>query len=154
MRGLLQQNFRRSPAEIKIKCYQTLIQSILGYALDVWSPYHIGLINQLESVHRRVACFVFQDYRHTSSVTNMLHILQWPTLEKKRVASRAIMIFKIINGLIDIPVEPPIFTSNNLLTRGHQQKFIQLPTRSQGLMHISIPFPPMQLEFGTHCLHQ
>ena len=130
VRGLLQRNFRRSPAEIKIKCYQTLIQPILGYALDVWSPYHIGLINQLESVHRRAARFIFQDYRRTSSITNMLHILQWPTLEKKRVASRAIMIFKIINGLIDIPIESPIFTSNNLLTRGHQQKFIQLPTRT------------------------
>ena len=151
MRGLLQRNFRRSPAEIKIKCYQTLIQLILGYASDVWPPYCIGLINQLESVHRRAARFVFQDYRHTSSVTNMLHILQWPTLEKKRVASRAIMIFKISNGLIDIPVEPPIFTSNNLLTRGHQQKFIQLPTRTDAYLN---SFSPMQLEFGTYYLHQ
>ena len=132
VRGLLQRNFRRSPAEIKIidKCYQTLIQPILGYASVVRSPYRIGLINQLESVHHRAARFVFQDYRHTSSITNMLHILQWPTLEKKRIASRAIMMFKIINALIDIPVKPPIFTPNNLPTRGHQQKFIQLPTRT------------------------
>ena len=43
VRGLLQQNFRRSPAEIKIKCYQTLIQPILEYASVVWSPYRIGL---------------------------------------------------------------------------------------------------------------
>ena len=105
----------------------------------MWSPYHIGLINQLESVHCHAARFVFQDYRHTSSVTNMLHILQWPTLENKRVASRAIMIFKIINGLIDIPIKPPIFTSNNLLTRGHQQKFIQLPTRTDAYLN---SFPP------------
>ena len=119
----------------------------------MWSPYCIGLINQLESVHRRAARFIFQDYRHTSSVTNMLHILQWPTLEKKRVVSRAIMIiFKIINGLIDIPVEPPILTSNNLLTIEATSR--NLSNCQQGLMHISIPFPPMQLEFGTRCLRQ
>ena len=40
-------------------------------------------------------------------------MLEWPTLEQRRVMCRATMMFKIINGLIDIPVEPPIFISNN-----------------------------------------
>ena len=72
----------------------------------------------------------------------MLHILRWPiaTLEKKRITSRAIMMF-IINGLIDIPVEPLIFTSNNLPTRSHQQKIYSC-SYQQGSMHTSIPFFP------------
>ena len=71
-------------------------------------------------VQCRAAWFIFQDYKCTSSVTNMLHTLEWPTLEQGRVMCCATMMFKIINSLIDIPVDPPIFISNNCLTRGHQ----------------------------------
>ena len=112
VRGFLQRDFKQSPAEVKIQCYLTFVQPILEYAA-VWSPYHTTLINQLESVQRRAARFIFQDYKHTSSVTNMLHALG-PTPEQRRIMCCAIMMFIIINGVIDIPVEPPIFISNNL----------------------------------------
>ena len=79
----------------------------------------------------------------------MLHILQWPTLEKKGTISHAIVMFEIINGIIDIPVEPTIFTSNNQPTGGHQQKFIRLPTRTDAYLN---SFFPIQSESGTHCL--
>ena len=61
----------------------TLVQSILEYPSAVWSPCHTTLINQLDSVQHYTARFIFQDYKRTSSVTNMLHALEWPTLEQE-----------------------------------------------------------------------
>ena len=73
------------------------------------------MLVQLESVQHHAAQYIFQDYKRASSVTNMLHTLEWPTLEQRRVMCHTTMMLKIINGLIDIPVEPyeQIFEGHN-----------------------------------------
>ena len=73
-----------------------------------------------------MARFVFNDYDRTTSVTELLRQLSWPSLQQRRLCDRTLMIFKIIHNLVDIPVEPPNFIPNTIFTRGNTQKFIQL----------------------------
>ena len=124
--GFLYRNFKNCPIHVKKKCYETLVRPILEYASTVWSPYYIKNINRIEAVQRRMARFVFNDYDRTTSVTELLRQLSWPSLQQRRLCDRTLMIFKIIHNLVDIPVEPPNFIPNTIFTRGNTQKFIQL----------------------------
>ena len=44
-----------------------------------------------------------RDYHRTSSVTNMLCQLNWPTLEHRRKVSKLVMLYKIHHRTVDVP---------------------------------------------------
>ena len=77
------------------------IKSSSMHVATVWSPalYHQHNIAKLEMVQRRVARFVTNNYDRTASVTQMLHSLQWDTLEARRNNLRAVLLYKIINKM-------------------------------------------------------
>jgi len=116
-----------------------MVQPILEYASVIWSPYYTTLIEQLESIQHHSAHFIFNDYNHYSSVTNMLVELGWSTLRQQRTKCCAIMMFKIINHMIDIPPRPPIFITNDRSTRWYHHKFIQLSTRINSYLNSFFP---------------
>ena len=60
------------------------------------------LTDQLEMVQRRAARWVTGRYYNTSSVTGMLHSLDWRTLEQRRVDSRLCVLYKIRNRLVAV----------------------------------------------------
>ena len=75
-----------------------------------------------------------------ASVTQMLADINWPTLARCRDELKAIMMFKIINHLVDIPVNPfltPISTVHS--TRGHNMRFMQPMTRIDSYMYSFFP---------------
>ena len=55
-------------------------------------------------VHRRAARFVLNNYNFTDSVTSMLQSLHWPTLETIRRFLNLVLMFKILNNQIHIPI--------------------------------------------------
>jgi len=65
-----------------------MVRPQLEYALDVWDPYHVEDIMELEKVQRRAACWVLNDYGRYSFVTSMLEQLSWPSLQLRRKSSR------------------------------------------------------------------
>ena len=56
-------------------------------------------------VQRRAARFVTNRFHNRSSAIDMLEHLNWETLESRRTKAQLLMLFKIINGLVDIPQE-------------------------------------------------
>ena len=56
-------------------------------------------------VQRRAARFCHYDYRRTSSVTSMIQNLGWEELQHRREQCKTIMMYRIVNDLIDIPAE-------------------------------------------------
>ena len=50
------------------------------YANVVWDPHQQYLIDNIEMVQWQAARWVKQDYRLTSSVSDMIEDLGWPTL--------------------------------------------------------------------------
>ena len=56
-------------------------------------------------VQRQAARFVLSNYDQYASITQMLNNIGWTTLSKKREKLRAIMMFKIINNLVEVSTD-------------------------------------------------
>ena len=65
-----------------------LVRPRVEYAASIWDPHTKDQINSIEKIQRRAARVVTNDHRKTSSVTKMLKVLNWPTLEDRRKAAR------------------------------------------------------------------
>ena len=110
VRGFLYRNIKHCSPDVKNRCYKIFIRPILEYASIIWSPYYNKYVNKLEAVQRRMARFVYE-YGFIS-VTNLLKNLSWPTLQQRRTCNRGIMLYKILNKQVEIPIIPIIFRSN------------------------------------------
>ena len=73
------QLFNFSPS-VKASAYLAIVCPVLEYAASVWDPYQQNDILSLEKAAR----WALSDYNTLNSVTNMLEILDWPTLESRR----------------------------------------------------------------------
>ena len=117
--AFLRRNLHHCPSSTKSLCYLTLVRPLTEYASVVWDPFTTENINKLEMVQRRAARMVYSDYRTTSSVTTMLAQLQWNTLQERRAQHKAIMMYRIVNQLVDIPSQtliPTISPRGNNIT--------------------------------------
>jgi len=65
-----------------------MIRPQLEYASDVWDPYHVEDITELEKVQQRAARWVMNDYGRYSSVTSMLEQLSRSSLQLCRKSFR------------------------------------------------------------------
>lgn len=121
-RAFIQRNLQHCPRNTKAACYTTLVRPLVEYACTVWDPHTALNIQKLEAVQRRSARFVMNNYSQTSSVTSMLEILQWTSLEERRARNKAIMMYRIVHGLVAIPTTElhPTMTS----ARGHTNRFL------------------------------
>ena len=144
VRAFLQRNLRQCPANVRERCYLTLVRPILEYVCVVWSPYTMTNIDKLERVQRKAARCVCNDYSMYSSVTNMLNRMHWTTLQVRR---ENLMIYKIVNNLVEIDIGNSLI-KNNLPTRGHSNRFKQLYLPE--LIRLNIPSTPMQLNCGIN----
>ena len=102
--GFVRRNFKACSRKIKEDLYFTYVKPVLEYAAAVWAPHTRLSINKLESVQRRAARFVMNDYFQTSSVTNMLFCLNWTTIEVHFKFLRLQMLHKIIYNHVDVPL--------------------------------------------------
>jgi hypothetical protein len=75
---------------VKDRAYQTLVRPKFEYCCTVWDPYRSENIYSLEK-------------HNTSSITDMMHTLSWPTLQEHRIKARLQMFHKIVNNKIEIP---------------------------------------------------
>ena len=121
-RAFLQRNIYQCPRKTKELCYKTLVRPQMEYASIIWDPHTANYTQSLEMVQRRAASFVTGDFYRTSSVNNMLHQLQWPTLQERRAENKVIMMFRIVNNLVAIPTECLIPTAATV--RGHNHRYL------------------------------
>ena len=74
---------------------------MVEYASTMWDPHTRRNINKLEQVQRHSARYVTGNQDYTSSISAMVHDLEWPTLEQRRHHCRLTMLYKIYNRLVD-----------------------------------------------------
>ena len=82
--GILQRSLSSCDRSVKEHCYLSLVRPIVEYATVAWSPNTKKGIDCIESVQRRGARFVNNDYSRYSSVSSMLTDLNWPSLQLRR----------------------------------------------------------------------
>ena len=137
-RAFLQRNIDCCPMRIKDTCYKMMVRPIIEYAAIIWSPHtQSATVCKIETVQRKAARFVCNNYYRYSSVTNMLQQLGWPTLERRRSEAKATMMYKIINNLVQVNQRDLICNYSN--TRGHPFRFIHLPSRIDVYCHSYFP---------------
>ena len=121
--SFLQRNLSSCPKDIKEASYKTLVRPQLEYAATVWDPSTKAGINKVKAVQRSAARFCHNDYRLTSSVTSMIQNLGCEELQHRRGQCKTIMMYRIVNDLIDIPAENYL-THSSTTTRGHGTGFL------------------------------
>ena len=134
----MQRNLISCPMQVKINCYNTFVRPILDYCSTIWSPYTMSNINKIEAIQRRAARFVFKDFACFSSVTSMLCSLSWPTLRERRCSLKLLMLYKIVNQLVNI--SPASYLKRTTrLSRRQNCCYQQLPTRTEAYANSFFP---------------
>ena len=83
--------------------YCALVRSNLEYCSSIWSPYTTKGIEKLERVQRRATKFILKTEDTYACRLNKLNLL---SLEKRRLLADVTFLYKALNGIIDINVEP------------------------------------------------
>ena len=84
------------------------------------------------------ARFMCNNYSRYNSVTDMLNMLNWQSLEQRRNQAKSIMFYKIINNIVSGNSHQYLQPSV-AITRGHHLRFIQLQTRVDVYLHSFLP---------------
>ena len=102
--GFLKRNVKVKDSSLKEKAYKAIVRPTVEYCSSVWDPLHKTQAATIEKVQRRAARWVTGRYHNTSSVTDMLGDLGWRELNQRRADNRLCMVYKIVHGLVAIPV--------------------------------------------------
>ena len=105
---------------------KNLVRSSLEYSSAVWDPFRQKDIDKLEKIQRSAARFVIQNYRQTASVTSLLQNLGWTDLKTRRKNSRLVSMFKILNELVEIPINDRLIPADRRTRGGHNQAYKHL----------------------------
>ena len=123
--GFIRRNLRDCTVPVKAATYTAMVRPSLEYASTVWDTPNQAHIKLLESVQRRATRYVYNDYhsRTPGCVTKMVENLNWEPLTARRKTNRLSMLYRIQHGLVDIPKEKYLHSSDSR-TRG-QHRFFQ-----------------------------
>ena len=94
--------FRTSPLFDRSSIYKYHTFKSIEIILDYQDH---TILRKLEMVQRRSARFALNRWDRTDSVTQMLSELEWCPLQERRKTSRLIMMFKITQELVTVPIE-------------------------------------------------
>ena len=100
--GFLRRNLQIHQKHIKVNAYKTLVRPQIEYASTIWDLFTQENQNKIEMAQRRAACFACNNYRHEASVTSILDELGWCGLKQQRADQRLIMLYKIVNNLVEV----------------------------------------------------
>ena len=126
--GFLKRNINTKLPKVRETAYNTLVRPKLEYASPIWDPHTKDKISQIEKVQRRAARWTTSNYDYRSSVTFMIENLGWWTLEQRRSDVRLCLFYRIVYGLVAVPIpdyiQPKTWTSKNC----HSMTFRQIHT--------------------------
>ena len=135
--AFMRRNLSSCPRSTKEACYKTLVRPQVEYASTVWDPPTKAMTHRVEMVQRRAARFVSGNYLRTSSVGSMIASLGWQSLQQRREQAKAVMMYRIINGLVAIDMPPYIRPQR--ATRGHCLRLIPPYCRTQTMKESFFP---------------
>ena len=137
--GFLRRNVLINNVDTKTSAYITLVCPHLEYCASIWSPHTDKYNYKLEMVQRRAARYCTNRYHNTSSVTDMLQDLNWETLESRRTKLQLVVMYKIINDLVDIPCDAYLTPATTQTRAIHLKKLRQYPTRTDTFKYSFFP---------------
>ena len=126
--GFIRRNIKTKMSKVRETAYNTLVRPQLEYTSAVWDPHTKERITQIEKVQRRAAHWTVNNFDQQASVTKIIQKLGWRTLEQRRADARLCLFYKIIHGLVAVPLPDYIQYSNRISRYFHSMTFRQVHT--------------------------
>ena len=142
--GFIRRNVKTKSPQIREMAYQSLVRPQLEYSASVWDPHVKEQIKKIEMVQRRAARWTLNDYARSSSVTQMLNQLNWQTLEERGSVARLCLFYKIVNGLVAVPIPDYIQPSHRISRYCHSMTFRQIHTGKDYYKYSFFPLAVVQ----------
>ena len=89
------------PSRSLINIYQSIVEPYFGYCSIVWNGISEGLAEKLQKLQNRAARIITGSH-YMAPTKDMLEKLGWTNLEVRRNKQKALMMFKIINGMTPV----------------------------------------------------
>ena len=126
--GYIRRNIKCQNTDVRESAYNTLVKPQLEYASAVWDPHTKERISKIEMVQRRPARWTLRNYDHQVSLTEMINKLGWRTLEQRRADARLCLFYKIVYGLVAVPLPDHVQYSHRISRYCHSMTFRQVYT--------------------------
>ena len=126
--GYIRRNIKCQNTDVRESAYNTLVKPQLEYASAVWDPHTKERISKIEMVKRRAARWTLRNFDHQASVTEMINKLGWRTLEQRRADARLCLFYKIVYGLVAVPLPDHVQYSHRISRYCHSMTFRQVYT--------------------------
>ena len=94
----------------------------------MWDLHTKVRTSQIEQVQRRAARWTVSNYDWQASATQIVQDLLWRTLDQRRADARLCLFYKVIHGLVAIPLPDYIQYSNRISRYCHSMTFMQVST--------------------------
>ena len=126
--GFIRRNIRTKLPKVRETAYNTLVQTQLEYASPIWDPSSKNNMLQIDMIQRRAARWTTSDSSTRSSVTAMLGKLGWRSLQQRRADARLCMFYRIVYGLVAIPMPEYIQPNTHVSKYCHSMSFREVHT--------------------------
>lgn len=137
--GFIRRNLKSCTRDTKSSAYTTLVRPIIEYSSSVWDPHTNEHIHELGKIQRRAARSTCNDYRRTTSATELIRGLGWDLLSTRRKISRVSVLHKAIGGHLALPVSDYLRPTTRTTRRSSPNSYIQPQTRLNGFKNSFVP---------------
>ena len=103
--AFLHRNLKSCPHALKGTTYISMVHSVLEYCAPIWDPHLQGDKNNLEKFQRRAAQFIMSDHKFDSSVTAMIEVSGWASLEERRRELRLALLYKAVFSFVAVSAD-------------------------------------------------
>lgn len=124
--GYIRRNIKCKNRDVRESAYNTIVRPQLEYASAVWDPHTKEHISKIEMVQRRAARWTVGNFDNRASVTEMLNKLGWRTLEQRRADARLCLFYKIVYGLVAVPLPSYVQYNHRISRYCHSMTFRQV----------------------------
>ena len=142
--GFIKRNIKTKSPEIREMAYQSLVRPQLEYASTVWEPHTKDKTHKVEMVQRRAVRWTLRYYARTTSVTSLQSQLNWQTLEERRSMARLCLFYKIVNGLVAVPLHDYMQPTHRISRYCHSTTFRQIHTGKDYYKYAFFPLAIVQ----------
>ena len=126
--GFVRSNIKTKMSKVHKTAYNTLVRPKLEYASALWDPHSKKRISQIEQVQQRAACWIVSNFDRQASITKIVQDLGWRTLDQRRADARLRLFYKILHGLVALPLPDYIQHRNRISRYCHSMTVKQVST--------------------------